>query len=269
MRLAGGLGNQLFQAAAASLVSYNLGRPIVVSASGLGSYQVRRKPHLRSIIGHTSQLLFADSCIPAYLNIALNQLRLGRLCPMISINDRNIDRVLAARFVAPLFMDGYFQDFWSWPLFEQALSQLIVPPVSSLDSRVQVDEVLVHIRGGDFLLDNNFFVADLAYYRRAIAETSALNLKRYALISDDNKYAQYLISRLAECFPSLSFRVISEAGVLEDFDLIRGARYKIIGNSTFAWWASALSIKSSHTWSTILLTRGRPKKFFLPWETAL
>ena len=72
---------------------------------------------------------------------------------MISVNDRNINRVLAAKIVAPLFMDGYFQDFWSWPLFEQALSQLDVPPVSSLDSRIQADEVLVHIRGGDFLLN--------------------------------------------------------------------------------------------------------------------
>ena len=269
LRLAGGLGNQLFQAAAASLVSSNLNRPIVVSTSGLGAYQVRRKPYLRSVIGDTSQKLFADSCIPAYLNIALNNFRLGRFCPMISVNDSNIDRVLAAKVVAPLFMDGYFQDFWSWPLFEQALSQLIVPPVSSLDSRIQADEVLVHIRGGDFLLNKNFFVADLAYYRRAVTESSALNLKRYALLSDDKKYAQYLISSLAACFPSLSFRIISESGVLEDFDLIRGARYKIIGNSTFAWWASALSIKSSHTWSTILLTRGRPKKFLLPWETAI
>ena len=269
LRLAGGLGNQLFQAAAASLVSTNLSRPIVVSTSGLGAYQVCRKPYLISVIGDTSQLFFADSYIPTYLNIAINNLRLGRLCPMISINDRNIDRVIAARIVPPLFMDGYFQDFWSWPLFEQALSQLAVPPVSSLDSRIQADEVLVHIRGGDFLLNTNFFVADLAYYTRAVTEAIALNLNSYAILSDDKKYAQFLISKLAECFPSLSFRVISEAGVLEDFDLIRGARYKIIGNSTFAWWASALSIKSSHTWSTMLLTRGRPKKFLLPWETAL
>lgn len=269
LRLAGGLGNQLFQAAAAVLVTTRLRRPIVFSTSGLDSYQVRRESYLRSIIGDIPQMFFEGFPIPSCVNISLNNFRLGRLCPMISINDRNITRVLAGKVFAPLFMDGYFQDFWTWPLFEQALSQLNVPPVSSVGSRIQAGEVLVHIRGGDFLLNKNFFVADLAYYRRAVTESSALNLKRYALLSDDKKYAQYLISSLAACFPSLSFRIISESGVLEDFDLIRGTRYKIIGNSTFAWWASALSIKSSHTWSTILLTRGRPKKFLLPWETAI
>ncbi len=269
LRLAGGLGNQLFQTAAATLVSSVLKRPIIVITSELSRYQVPREFNLLKVVQIASGFSFVDSSTPSIMSIGSSRLRLGRIIPFFSINDRNINRILQHKQLLPLYMDGYFQDFWTWNLFEQALAQMTVNPASLANSGIDDDEVLIHIRGGDFILNENLNIADLAFYQRAVAETHGLGFTRYALVTEDQEYTHFIMSTLARRFQSSSFRVIPSAGVLNDFNLIRIATKRIIGNSTFAWWATALGSRSSRTWSTQLLAHGRPKKFLLPGEITL
>lgn len=94
---------------------------------------------------------------------------------------------------------------------------------------------LIHFRGGDYkeLLPNIFL--DTSYWTLSISKMREINPKiNFAVITDDLKLA-------AVYFPEFP---IYCTNVKDDFTALRHAKYLIISNSTFAWWAAWLNNKA-------------------------
>ena len=91
---------------------------------------------------------------------------------------------------------------------------------------------LIHFRGGDYkeLLPNVFL--EFSYWENAITVMRKLNSEvNFAVITDDIPLAYVY-------FPNYP---IYSTNIIDDFSALSYAKYLIISNSTFAWWAAWLN----------------------------
>jgi hypothetical protein len=268
VRLAGGLGNQLFQLAAASLLSQSKGVPVTPLLEGLSLYEEPRAPDSIELLKPSGWLRSPASQVPAYWKWFALKARSGRWLPSIGVSDRNFWQSFVAGGGTSRILDGYFQYGWTAETFHRATEHMLVRSISTAAAaRIDSDEVVVHIRGGDFLRLPLFQVVDVDFYVRAARQAMELGLNRFAIMSDDLSYANDVCEEIREHLPSADIRLIPRgANALEDFDTLRAATARIIGNSTFAWWAVAFGDLQTPTWSPIMFTRDSLRDFFLPNE---
>lgn len=267
VRLAGGLGNQLFQLAAASLLASRTGMRASILTSGLSRYSLSRAPDCMALVGKSSWI--QDPSKSSFTELLVVKCRTGLWMPTIGINDRTFETVLRRPpHQGPLFVDGYFQKKWNFDTFNEALQGFELTAVSNESKcRTSEKECHIHIRGGDFLKIKKYQVADETFYLAALALAFASGWEYFAILTDDMFYAKALTEKLVSAMPHCRFRIVPRAATaLDDFDTLRSAPARIIGNSTFGWWAAALGCAAAPTWAPTMLTTDEPKDFFLPWE---
>lgn len=269
LRLSGGLGNQLYQLAAAGLLSARSSRPVTVYLEGLQRYEAPRDPDFIKVLAPNDWLKLHDNShrgLGRWLSVTA---RAGRVAPLIGVNDGNfLQAVARAPSTLPLFVDGYFQHGWTAETFAEALSAMPVAAIgASAQSRLEPNETVIHIRGGDFLKLPRFQVVHAAFYATAVRQALATGRQRFAVITDDPSYAYQVCNEVSRDVPQATFRILGRgANALEDFDTLRCASGRIIGNSTFAWWATAFGDPIAPTWSPPMFTTDDPRDFFLPNE---
>lgn len=237
----------------------------------LQKYDVPRNPDSIKLLKPNGWLHLHEGAPRGLVHWLSVSARVGRLLPMFGVNDRNFWRVASQKALhAPLFLDGYFQHGWTQASFAQALAAMPTIPVApAAAARVDADEVVVHIRGGDFLKLPRFQVVDAHFYGKAARQAMEQGWQRFAVITDDPVYANSIGDRVSTEVSGAAIRIVPPAtGALEDFDTLRAASARIIGNSTFAWWAAALG-QTSPTWVPTKLTLDQPRDFYLPFETPL
>lgn len=271
IRLAGGLGNQLYQLAAAVLVGRYTDQKVVVLPDALSFYAQQRTPDSLRLIS-SCRMIFESELHKGVLGRLITSGRVGRWLPIVGINDRSglpiVKTVLSS---VPHVMDGYFQRGWTASKFADALAEFKVAslPVTT-GVRVAPDECVIHIRGGDFLSHDLHRIADVDYYIAAILRAKAGGWSRFAVMTDDLSHACKIGEEIRQHLPDAEMRVIAPAAdALDDFVTLRNARARIIGNSTFAWWAAALDERSSPTWSPSKFLRGLERDFYLNWENRI
>lgn len=270
LRLAGGLGNQLFQVAAASLYSKWLHKEVYVFSDMLTSYNLSREPLYQHILRPrcASWHHFSRSSFTSLSSLVSCRLRFGRLpVSALAINDRNILKSsLGTPKCFPVFMDGYFQNFWTYDLFTEALSNFLVPPIpESLSQPLVTSYVAVHIRGSDFLAIRGYSIASISFYLYCFEQAISHGYNSFVVYTDDPDYAHSILSVIRLRYPSVSINLIDSVSVLGDFNGLRSAPARIVGNSTFGWWAAALS-SGGPTWSTSHFVAQCRKPFVLPGE---
>lgn len=269
LRLAGGLGNQLFQIAAASLLANLTSSSVAALTEGLKNYDVPREPDSIKILRPNNWLKTNMANTSTTVRMLALKARAGRWMPIVGINDNTFWKISRKR---PLklhcIMDGYFQRGWTLSAFETAILGMPVNNISQeAASRVTPDEVIVHIRGGDFLRLRNFQVIDFSFYIFAIRLAMQRGFSKFAVITDDVNYAKEVCRQICHSLPSAKLRLLRQtSSTLIDFDTIRNASARIVGNSTFAWWATALGAPSSITWAPTKFARSTLRDFFLPNE---
>lgn len=269
LRLAGGLGNQLYQLAAAALLSYSTDEQtsVIPLTQGLSRYDEPREADSIKLLEPNSWLLSQDKFVSSPLKFLALEARVGRWLPFIGISDRNFWEIVSRGVSTTCFIDGYFQMGWSQDSFDRALSKMPVKAVlDSIASRIS-EKVVIHIRGGDFLRLREFQVVDEKYYTKAIIEALERGYTAFEVVSDDPQYAEAICDKVLKLLPSINITLLPlRNSTKEDFDLIRNAPARIIGNSTFAWWAAALGRRDSLTWSPSMFTLKKTRDFFLPSE---
>ena len=271
LRLAGGLGNQLFQLAAASLLSSTNSTPVIPLTEGLSHYDEPRSCDFMELLQPLDWLHSSASKVPLHWRCFALKARAGRWLPSIGVSDRNFWHVIASGNRKDYILDGYFQRGWTTETFNFALNLMSVRTTDpDAAARIGSNEVVIHIRGGDFLRFPKLQVVDAVFYVRAVRQAMEHGLYRFAILSDDAFYAAALCEKIRERLPGVAIRLIPRgSNALEDFDTIRSANARIIGNSTFAWWAAALGKASARTWSPKEFTRDIPRDFFLSCELPL
>ena len=205
------------------------------------------------------------------------RLRLGYFLPKFGVNDGNFSAHLISRQAGYkqrlMVLDGYFQRNWLWPMFNEVRRELAArlrSPVASGGPALDFD-CLLHIRGSDFLTSEQSKVVDSEFYIRGLEllRKRAFIGSAY-VVTDDVPYATQVLASVRERVPDLRLFIPDQPfDMFYDFMNIRNARCRVIGNSTFSWWAAALDPKEAITVAPMQWSRGLDRNLVLPWEILL
>lgn len=246
LRLVGGLGNQLFEYAAALAVAERCGADIGVDTSPYAGDPARR-PHLADFGLRPRKV--SD---PAKTN---GLWEIGARLGLVPYPLRG-----AARFdepghfdpaflnlTAPCYLAGHFQS-WRYLVGHEAavrqafdLDRLATPRTAPIERRIAAAStpVAIHVRRGDYAQTAHsismFGLLHAEYYRRARAELEQrLDVPTWFVFSDDMPAA------LAELGGWPNLVPVTGMSPTEDFRLMALCRHFIIANSTFSWWGAWL-----------------------------
>jgi hypothetical protein len=246
--LGGGLGNQLFQYAAAKSLSLKLDTELIVDLR-FYSNAVPNSDKSPWLLDYPLRALISDQrkFMIGPHNIARRVVR------------RLISERPRYRYVQPKFhcddafwslSDGatlsgefqslyYFEDWWSeikTDFFVDQTSKF--RPRSHFKDIPLTDLVAVHVRRGDYLGIDGFYMKNLEeYYTRAM-DVLGVGVRQLLVFSDDLEWCRKQPIFLGAMFfdePSLA--------PYEDLHAMAACRDLIIANSSFSWWAGWLAFQ--------------------------
>tara|TARA_B100000989_G_scaffold96416_1_gene70189 strand:+ start:176 stop:1009 length:834 start_codon:yes stop_codon:yes gene_type:complete len=272
-RIVGGLGNQLFQTAAC--LKYRKQKEKVI-ISFLGDIHVPKRVNCLNYIFERPNWLYFDNS--PYLNLPTQfiaktsaSLRFGSYLPLISINDRNFSSInYRSSAKSVLFLDGYFNQKWSYLTLKKAFRQLKLRQIELDKVSLQTckKDVVIHVRGGDFLTIPNLNICDLEYYKKSISYAISKGYYSFKLITEDQIYGKEILKEIKNSFIDLNIKMLNSDSIKNDFNLIRSSKLAILSNSTFSWWASFLSTSKKE----FIVPKNfsiKEKRIILPNETIL
>ncbi len=257
VRLAGGMGNQMFQ--------YALGRALSLENNtklGLDTYDLLdRAPRSRFTFRDYDLDLFnihAEIVMQSSLPWRFRSWGGGRICfyfnklRRIIFGGKGKERgYLFQKNVLSLGPNAYLDGYWqSHKYFEKytdiirndfTLKLPLPDHIRKLQSEIKADNsVCIHVRRGDYVGNSFHEVVSKDYYDRALKLLAGkTNISHLYIFSDDISWCQSNLS-----FPYKTMFVGKEyAGdrASGHFELMRSCRHFIIPNSSFAWWAAWLS----------------------------
>ena len=299
--LTGGLGNQLFQAAAALNLAGNKHDGVLFETS-IG--QPRRnqegivelfdylsfKPeelHLKknNIFKKVYRLnLIISTRQPTYLNLILKN--------MISIFSSLIASIVARKFLFVYtangigfdvkdkinylkknrLLIGYFQSYLYFEIsavrrMYQLKNKSAALAVAEIAEDLNIrQKVVIHVRRGDYLKEAKFGLLSLGYYAKAIAYFKSIGFQDFLVFSDDIVGAKNILDNLNE--GNLEYFKKNDISSSELIELMTYAGGYVIANSTFSWWAGFLRKNESavvcapHKW----FVGQKDPNFLLPKE---
>ena len=269
LSLAGGLGNQLFQLAAAlaitegSVVLYDfvgnarknqLGQPELLSLKlpervTFSNQQLKSKFGIRllNLLYRTSvgQKTFFTKAVLLRPIKLLSDFYFSKVLhervSVLQASDVGFFKINEARY--PRFVVGYFQSEF-WPSLLAARNE--IQSIRLLESTEPIifrqsegNKVLaLHMRLGDYANEPNIGILDPSYFKAAVDSISESHIiDEIWLFSDEPLKAR---DRIPNDWKAIT-RVVPEAGSCVTLDCMRNADYFIISNSTFGWWGAFLA----------------------------
>lgn len=241
VRLAGGLGNQLFQLAAAIELHNIIAAPVNIFHSHLQHYNTVRPYHLPQVLDQP-----LETGKPPFLMEVVTRYRFNKILPQIfpwyihSGNFYNTDRT--RNYV----LDDYFQNVQQIKNGVKTVAQNIRNNIAAnkkiqfafekLSEGYSKDELAaVHIRRGDYLTPANkkvFYNLDERYYEKAITALPK-KIKKVIVFSESDNYDLININPIK--IDSVKEMQLND---VDEFLLMCMFQHFIIANSTFSYWAS-------------------------------
>lgn len=258
-RIEGGLGNQLFQYAAARSLADRLGCDLALDLRGLDENGDRPFQldlyNIRASVASPQQL----QSLPDWHSSRWGRIRsrFSQIAPAFAsfpvfwprsfAFDQRFDKILR-----PVYLVGYWQSekYFTWNR-ERLLEdiQLVAPlPVGPLMNEIHsTNSVALHIRRGDYV--NNLAAAqfhglcDMDYYQTAVSAMKARFPDIHVFVfSDEPDWAK---SNLILEVPTHFVDANSMDKGHIDLELMRHCKHHVIANSSFSWWGSWLG-ESDH-----------------------
>ncbi len=240
--LDGGIGNLLFQYAAALHLTENHGYDVKFVEVSDGLFQ-----RLESYVGKSPIQMASWPAEQIYAPRPDTSDQRGTLTYRMA---GLLTRPATSRWIrdyvsAPLrlprnikYLKGYFQHpSWYEPVIEQILSQL-EDTASEKTSVVPNDITVVHLRRSDYVRLG--WDLPLDYYLSAISNLGLKDGSPIAVFSDD----QVVRELFGQMLTSRGFSLATFSGATtaqQDFYRMANARRIVMSNSTFCWWASKLA----------------------------
>jgi hypothetical protein len=249
-RLTGGLGNQLFQYAAACGVAHSAG---AVAALDITEYADGSKTHAHAldrfgldipvVTGTSFDPQFANAIIPAQDGLARLGLQGDIRLPVYREDTYEFEPALKSWQGSSAYLYGFWQ---SWKYFDDIAptirGRLKIPPRNSeLAHRMEKtgDAVAVHVRRGDYLTGQRlamFGVCEPSYYAAAMAlMRSRLAKSRFYVFSDDPLWCH---AHLADA--DVTIVSVDGGDAADDLAAMAHCRHRIIANSSLSWWGAWL-----------------------------
>lgn len=260
LRLAGGLGNQIFQISAALLIAKKLDlKKINIDCSGLSKYEAKHKNELDYFFN------FNDIEV-TYTRNKIIDFRIPKIFPLKFpkypfISDKNFQYMLMYLNHKLIILDGYFQNCLSQEDFDdeiKIMKEFFLPSKYKKDD----ESCIIHIRGGDFVKLGWNVICPREYYVNAIKIMKDEHARdKFRVVTDDKNYAKTILDEL-----DVDYEFIGNS-IYDDFYLIGSFRYRILSSSTFSMWASALgNNENSIVISPSYWTPDNPREILLPNE---
>ena len=270
--LTGGLGNQLFQVAAASYFTGNGALVVDTSLSSkrnppgqteLEKLELAENISFSQIAGGR---FFPRKAFNMFLRISISQnifLKSDRLKSLLLIlgsryfshvyhekikivlDGFQINKLPQAESYGLLFI-GYFQAYKYCGELEMFRTHELIAKERSIEvEKIYAGHndktiLVIHIRLGDYLNEENFGTPSSTYYSNAINKIAGtVALDECWIFSNDVEKARNYIPDI----PQLSLKWFHSVGSSDIHVLMAMARgdHFVIGNSTFSWWASYLA----------------------------
>lgn len=258
VRLIGGLGNQLFQYAAARRLAYVNNTNLKLDISDFQSYAIRSYSlnHFKIIEDFATSDEIACFRRQKYVRRYLGFLRRGH-------DPTDPRKILEPHFhfypeilslAGNVYLEGYwqsekyFEDIQSIVREEFTIKTKLDAITVELGQRISnLTSVSLHIRRCDYVNDprtRQFHgICDLDYYHRAVEMLSRhVQDVHFFIFSDDPKWAE---SNLRLKNPSTLVTHNGPDKHYADLYLISQCQHHIIANSTFSWWGAWLSCNAS------------------------
>lgn len=258
-RLAGGLGNQIFQAGAALLLAQKSGiKKIIFDDTGLGSYKAKRGNELLKFFNFDEldyNILFRPNIFTKF--------RIPKTLPLKIpyypfVSDANFQTVLTKPNKTFMFLDGYFQDCLTQNNFDYEVK--VLKKILKNHNLAKRKGCIIHIRGGDFVrLGWNSVTTPKGYYIKAIKHMKEKHRQdNFFVVTDDIEYSKSVLDNI-----KVDYKFIGNT-IYDDFYLIGTFDYRILSASTFAMWASSLGNNDSGIVITpSFWSPNKPRKIFL------
>lgn len=275
--LRGGLGNQMFQFAAAIYLAKDfdvkiepnlgkpnlsaLGKPEIKSFELPNNVQFMKKKRFSWLVSKSNGYMSRMQISPrwyekSYIIKKVISVLVSTICYIyfkqkistFIMEDLGYSEInISAKST---FLSGYFQSSrWvSDPLVLEQMKQLkLLQSSKELNKYVRLakDEkpLIVHIRLGDYKFEKDFGILHPDYYCELIESLWASNeFEKIWIFSDDIEMAQKYFHE----HQHLSLRFISPSNLSPSatLEVMRYGHAYIIGNSTFSWWAAYLTYSS-------------------------
>ena len=275
VRLCGGLGNQMFQYAAARSLAYFLNSTLKID-----SFQFKKK-YISNVTNREFELNKLNiSAIQAsqWEILKLNQFENLQAKKSFSIFSPILSVILKSKVIRErsfafdpsifshsgnLYLDGYWQsEKYFLGIQELIRREFSIRVPLSKESQIFYEQiksrtsVSLHVRRGDYILNpetNEFHgVCSLSYYKECIDKISTLvNKPNFYIFSDDPDWAKQNL----EIKHPTTFVSSGSGKSYEEMFLMSQCNHHIIANSTFSWWGAWLNQQPNK----IVLS---PKKWF-------
>jgi hypothetical protein len=250
VRLTGGLGNQLFQYAAACGVADVSGGVVALDLSEFSdgektrSYVLDRyQLDIPTLIGTSFDPEFAAVTIPAQEGLARIGLTGDVRLPVYRENNYEFEPALKS-WRESTYLYGFWQ---SWKYFDRIAdtirARLALSPRDGdgpkPSPRIDADTVAVHVRRNDYLTASPltaFGICEPAYYDGAMALLrERITSPQFQIFSDDPEWCR-------QHFTDADVRVVSMSGgdARDDLAAMARCRHHIIANSSMSWWGAWL-----------------------------
>ena len=254
-RIRAGLGNQLFQYAAARAVALRLGvplrlHPLFYAQDSLRSYRLDAyglpaRPALDRELRWVLTPLHGSPKVRALVEGVNRLLPFDRRWLVEESSMRFDPRI--ARLDHPVYLTGFWQceryfDGHADTIRQELTLRTPVPECykAVVDAIDGCQSVAIVVRRGDYLgIPNTQGLCTQDYYTRALdAITARVPQRRLFVFSDDIPWCRaHLIVEPGTTFVESATRHAPE----EDLRLLSRCRHFILANSTFAWWGAWLS----------------------------
>jgi hypothetical protein len=274
--LTGGLGNQLFQLAAA--LSFAQGGTVeIMTKPGRPRLNSDGDPELLSFVLPPNVTIVSSGYFGKFLSKVIGfNLRSGYSPKLFELTLRPLIRVLSSfsiflltgklrkvvvgqdlgysenlRLGKRMFLIGYFQSYkYISSLKHEQFVKYLKYPNSRINEYVNFAELeqplIVHVRLGDYRLEESFGILDEEYYQancKKLWETN--NYLKIWLFSDEPEEAVKMIPQeLTRHVRIIDSNGLSSAETLKMMTLGKGY---LTANSTFSWWGAYLSDTKGRT----------------------
>jgi len=248
VKLQGGLGNQMFQYAAARSLSKS--KKVDLDFSFLlqnnvtnDSFSARQfelgifhKLKARIISNYFIKLLKSKKKLFKILSNRYYEVNDENILNHSNINSSN------------LYLDGYFQNPLIFQNFRDTLiDEFTFPQLTSQSKKIELkitavkNPVAVHIRRGDYVkpeILNYHGLLSTTYYKQSVELiNSKIENPVFFIFSDDTEWCKNNLS-----FIDKKQIITGTTHSWEDLYLMSKCKHQIIANSTFSWWGAWLNL---------------------------
>jgi hypothetical protein len=251
VRIVGGLGNQMFGAAAAMALAQRLGAQLQFELYQFRASSAQTLPYelapfkLPATLCHSTDWRFKPEA-GLYRWWRRITAGAGGHTPVVWRQPGHHFDPCFDRLSGDVYLKGYFQ---SWRYFESIAAQvhkafdlqLAISPAGRASAATAESagerSVAVHVRRGDYTQHTQrFALLQKDYYERAIRLIGrAVERPKFFVVSDD-------LAAAREIFADRPDTTFAEGGTpFDDMHLIASCHHHIIANSSFSWWGAWLS----------------------------